>query len=803
MRGRFVVALLGFLGMHAAWAAELRDVELATAPQGAVQATLVFDAPARFRLYELEGPPRIVVIAPGASLRAGLGPQLGGVGFVQAVRLRQGQAGVRVEFALSRRANARTQPEGARLKLVLVPEGKSVAAKAAAKKAQAAQAVIKDITVRDLEGASELVIMGDHLRVNHNAFLTPDGRKLILDFWGAKLALAKQHYSFPAQFVASVDAGEAPGRVRLVVGLPSTAPASYQIEPGANRFVVRFGPRLGRRMAAALTVEEVQFQPEDRIARVSVRTDRPNPVINVQRKKNMVIVDVAKARLAPGQERTLDVSAFPGPVKQVDVYQLGDRVRIVARLRERAQVTAFQSGNAATISFVPEGLALARRGETGARPSPYRGQKVSFNFKDIDIRNALALIAEMSGLNIIMSDDVKGTLTMRLENVPWDQALDLILAAKGLGKEQIGNVVRIAPLEVIRADAEAKRKAQESAEEAEPLYTEFIQLSYASVNDVKKILEGGSLQQGGQKSGEAGAAKKKKGLKLLSKRGSILLDERSNALIITDTRERLDNIKRIIKWLDRPMQQVLIEARIVEASEDFSRDLGVQWSGTYNDATRQFTHQLTGALGGGVVVDVPAQGPVFGLGYRLGTLSGVLNLGLTLTAAESEGKAKVLSNPRILTSNLQEAIIEQDIQIPYATTTFSGGVPTVSTQLQSAKLTLKVKPQITAERSIIMDLEIHRDQPRANTLVPNGQPILEKKQLKTKLLVQNGETVVLGGIYTQQTTNAVTGVPILSKIPLLGALFRRHLKSNKRNELLVFITPTIVEGGVRKTAARD
>ncbi len=811
MRTRFIaMAWLAWSALApAAGAVELQDVTLATDAGGAVRATLVFDAPARYRLYQLDGPPRVVVIAPGASVAQGLGPDLGGMGFVKAVRAARTDAGARVELALDRRVQARAKPESNRLVLVLAPES-GASPQAAPRRAEApkAGAVIKDLAVRDREGVSELVVMGDHLDVNHNAFLTPDGKRLILDFWGAKLALARRHYSFPSQFVAAVDAGERDGRVRLVVDLPSTAPATYQLEPGANRFVVRFGRQVARAAKQAVTVEEVRFQPEDRIARVTIRTDKPSPVIDVRRKKDMVVMDVQKARLAPGQERTLDVSAFPGPVKQVDVYQLGDRVRVVARLRERAEVSAFQSGNAATVSFVPQDLATARRGEEGGAPSPYRGQKVSFNFKDIDIRNALALIAEMSGLNIIMSDDVKGKLTMRLENVPWDQALDLILAAKGLGKEQVGNVVRIAPLEVIQADAEARRKAQESAEQAEPLYTEFIELSYASVNDVKKILEGGSLQQAGGK----GSAKKggkamptpagKGGIKLLSKRGSILMDERSNTLIVTDTRERLDNIKRLIKWLDRPMQQVLIEARIVEASEDFSRDLGVQWGGSYNDATRQFTHSVSGSLGGNTIVDVPSQRPLLGLQYQLGTLSNVLNLGLTLTAAESEGKAKVLSNPRVLTSNLQEAIIEQDVQIPYASTTFSGGVPTVSTQLQSAKLTLKVKPQITAERSIIMDLEIHRDQPRANSLIPGGDPILDKKQLKTKLLVQNGETVVLGGIYTQRTSNTVSGVPLLSKIPLLGALFRRHEKSDRRNELLVFITPTIVEGSTHKPEAR-
>ena len=802
-------------------AVTLQDVQLATR-DGAVQATLVFDAPAKFRLYRLDAPPRVIVMASGAGLAADLPADLGGVAFVRAVHVKHTEAGVRVELGLSRRARAEAQPMGNRLVLMLRPEGTAAAAPVNKEQAKP-RAVIKDLAVRDLEGATELVIMGDHLDVNHNAFLTPDGKQLILDFWGAKLALAKHHYSFPSQFVSTVDAGERARRVRLVVSVSATAPARYQVSPGRNRFVVRFGHQVARAARHAVTVEAVQFQPEDRIARITIRTDRANPIVNLRRRKDKVVMDVEKARLAPGQERTLDVSSFPGPVRQVDVYQLGDRVRIVARLRERAEVSAFQSGNAATISFVPEDLATARRGgaEEGGRPSPYHGQKVSFNFKDIEIRNALALIAEMSGLNIIMSDDVQGRLTMRLENVPWDQALDLILAAKGLGKEQVGNVLRIAPLAVIRADAEARRKAHESAEDAEPLYTEFIELSYASVNDVKTILEGGSIQQPGtgggggqtqqgQKGGQEGeGASAKGGLKLLSKRGSILMDERSNTLIITDTRERLDNIKRLIKWIDRPVRQVLIESRIVEASENFSRELGVRWGGNYQVLTqRNFPYQINvlgAASAGGFAVDLPAavgQGSGGAIGLQFGSFNGRINLNLELSAAESEGRAKVISTPRVLTSELHEAIIEQNIQIPYAAVTVAGGATTTSTTMQSARLTLRVKPQITADRRIILDLTVNKDTPQANYLVKGGDPIIEKKQVKTRLMVNDGETIVLGGIYSKQVGQTESGVPLLRRIPLIGWLFKSRTVTDKRNELLVFLTPQIVQEARKENLAR-
>ncbi|MDQ6982066.1 MAG: type IV pilus secretin PilQ, partial [Mariprofundus sp.] len=425
--------------------------------------------------------------------------------------------------------------------------------------------------------------------------------------------------------------------------------------------------------------------------------------------------------------------------------------------------------------------------------------------------NALKLIAEMSDLNIIMSDDVTGLLTMRLVDVPWDQALDLILSAKGLGKEKNGNVMRIAPLDVLSSDANARKEAKQSAEDVAPLETEFITLGYASVNDVRTILEGGTVDRASTSSagaadsasaGQTAGGSSSSELKLLSDRGSILLDERSNTMIITDTRERLNNIKRLITVIDKPAQQVLIEARIVEASDTFSRDLGVKWGGTYNDpgsSKNRFTHNVAGKASGTNIVDLGAAvgaGAGGAIGYSLGTLSGALNLNLELSAAETEGKIKVVSSPRVFTSNLQEALIEEDRQIPFKQIT-AGIPPTISTILVSAKLTLKVTPQITADKRIIMQLVVNKDTPKTNPFDPAGDPTIDKKTVQTKLLVKNGETVVLGGIYEQITSDKIDGIPGLMNIPIIGYLFRHKVKKNDRNELLIFITPTIVDDEVR------
>jgi len=364
---------------------------------------------------------------------------------------------------------------------------------------------------------------------------------------------------------------------------------------------------------------------------------------------------------------------------------------------------------------------------------------------------------------------------------------------------------------VLKSDADARKDAKKSAEDIAPLETEFITLGYASVNDVRTILEGGTVDRAtsttaaGNASAQTGqsASSSSGELKLLSSRGTIMLDERSNTMIITDTRERLDNIKRLITMIDKPAQQVLIEARIVEASDSFSRDLGVKWGGTYGSGkdrngniTNQFSHGLTGGAGTGNIVDLGAAvgaGAGGAIGYTLGTFSNALNLNLELSAAEQEGQIKVVSSPRVFTSNLNKAIIHQETNIYLPQSTSTGQQTTTGTNTKdpiTIPLTLEVTPQITADKRIILNLKIDKGTP---VTAPQGTPTVDTKSVETKLLVRNGETVVLGGIYTQTTTNTISGVPGLMDIPFIGNLFKHKLKSNDRSELLIFITPTIID----------
>jgi len=535
---------------------------------------------------------------------------------------------------------------------------------------------------------------------------------------------------------------------------------------------------------------------------VMIRTSQTNPIMDVQEKDDKIIILVKKASLLPGQERTQDVSAFPGPIKQIDSYQDGKSVKIVTRLRQKVSVTTFQQGNVFTLNFEPEDMALARM-TSGQKKDPafaYTGQKVTFDFKDIDIRNALKLISEMSDLNIIMSDDVTGTLTMRLVDVPWDQALDLILSARGLGQEKVGNVMRIAPMEVLRAEYATKLETREGSLKLEPLVTEFITPSFAKVQDIKTLLSGGGAKGAGKTSGSSGGGTASGGDGLLTGRGSVLIDQRTNTLIIKDTRKAINGIKALIAKIDRPIKQVQIEARIVEASDLFQRNLGIRWGGNGVKRTNQGflnraniggTQLTAGVTGGnGMLVDLPVAtaGKGGSIGLALGSFNNLINLNLELSAAELDGDVHIVSNPRIVTTNLKAATIKQGVQLAYVTPGSANNPPT--TTFKDALLELTVTPQITADNSVLLEVLVKKDAPSATG---NG---IDKKEVTTNILMKNGETIVIGGVYTRIKRNSSNGVPLLSKIPVLGWLFKNNSKQDDKTELLIFLTPKIlnVEG---------
>jgi len=794
--------LLFFLAPFSARAVQVNDISLQKSPAGDV-VTIQADSPLTYELFDLTAPSRLVVNIPGASLKKGMEPLHDGHPGVNSVFPVASGKNVRIEIGMDHTLAYKINEKENSLIL------RFAATDAGTKKNGAApSAILKDIDIRDRGPVTELILRGDHMDASHDAFVTNGGRTLILDLWGATSMLPREHYNVATQKVRSVTIGQAAGRVRLVVSLLRGGQENHQIDASGQQMVVRFGGVAAGRKTSVVQVEDVHFQPDDRVAHLQIRTDVTNPIVNIYEKEGNVILDIKKASLAAGQQRTQDVRDFPGPVRQVDAYTVNDQVRVVARLREKAEVSSFQQGNVLTLTLTPKDVAAARRGVKGGKKFAYTGQKVTFDFKDIDIQNALKLIAEMSDLNIIMSDDVSGKLTMHLVGVPWDQALDLILSARGLGKERSGNVMRVAPARVLQAENASRLQAQKTTRNLEPLVTEFISLSYAKVADIKTILAG--AKNSGTASGTApgtGVGALPGSLGLSSPRGSVLSDERTNTLIIHDTQAVINNIKRMIAKIDRPQKQVLISARIVEATDNFSRDLGVRWGGQVIGRGGNVQHAIgstsntdvgtgtapfvgnTGAQPGGFLVDLPAVGaalPGGQIGLAIGALNNAFNLNLELSAAEADDQIKIISSPRIVTMDLKKATIEQGKDIPFITQTANSGSNTI---FKKANLSLEVTPQITADKSLLMHILVTKDSP----IGTGANPTIETKKIETDVFMENGETIVIGGIYTRNKQNTTNGIPWLSKIPILGWLFKRNSRRDDKTELLIFLTPTILQ----------
>ena len=797
LKACFLVSILMITSVS--WAGIISNVSLLDSKDGDML-IVESDEPLEYQIFDLNEPPRLVMTFPNADIDDAVVAIKGAGAGVTNVFPKKNELGVRIEIALSESLSYEVdeQPESLVIRFQAVSTKQAVGNKA----------VIKKLQVKDKGDLTEVVLKGFNLDASHNSFLTNKNRTLVVDFWGGKSQLNKDRFQFSSQRVKAITVGEAEDRLRLVVDLNQVGPMEQQIEASSGEFVIRFG-QVEHIETGSAKVESVDFQPNGRLARVMIRTDVTNPVVLVNDDEGKTIIDIKNASLKQGQERTQDLRAFAGPLSQIDTYQNGENVRIVVRTRETVETTSFQQGNVFTMNFVPETVAVSTRGKgKGDSAFTYKGEKVTFDFKDIDIRNALKLIAEMSDLNIIMSDDVTGTLTMRLVDVPWDQALDLILSARGLGKEQTGNVLRVAPVEVLRSEYESKIEARKGSLQLEPLITEFITLSYTKVEDVKTMLKDASkaAKKGTKVEGAMPSADDSG---LMSSRGSILIDKRTNTIIIKDTLSAINNIKRLIKAIDTPIKQVLIEARIVEASDQFTHSIGVRWGGSVNRSTnKNFPGSValgaagttaansdailaggqTAATGRGFLVDLPAIGNGGSIGLSLGSFSNAINLDLELSAAQADGTAKIVSNPRIVTSNLKQASVTQGSLVPIVTPGSANSPAT--TTLTKAALTLDVTPQITADGGVILDIVVTKDSPATF----NGATGIDSKAVTTNVHVKNGETIVIGGVYTREKAFDETSVPYLSEIPVLGWLFKSETKRDNKTELLIFITPKIMQG---------
>jgi len=771
-------------------ASEITGLSLEKSAEGDVL-SISSDGELDYQSFDLSAPARLVLTFPAATFSKKVEAIAGGESGVGNVSTSVTKTGARLDITLSKALTYKVEQQEKSLVLRFSPISGSQM------KAVQESAVLKDISIADQGDVTELVVRGEHMNASHDAFVTNHGRTLIMDFWGAESMLSKEHFSAATQKVQSVTVGEAKGRVRLVVNLLPGVSDKHQIDATASQMIVRFGSVAAKRKAAVVQVEQVLFKPNDRISQMVIRTNVSNPVVSLHEEKGAAILDIKKAALAKGQERSQNVSDFPGPLSQIDAYKAGDKVRIVARLRDKVEISSFQQGNVLTVTFVPKDIASAKRGSTKGDAFEYTGQKVSFDYQGIDIRNALRLISEMSDMNIIMGEDVQGKLTMRLENVPWDQALDIILTSQGLGKEVQGNVMRIAPLPVLTKERQSTMEARQSEVDLAVLVTEFISLSYAKAADVKTMLEnvkasGSDTASAASDASAASAAPSASGM--LSARGSFVVDGRTNTLIVKDTQASVDSIKRLITQIDKPVRQVQIEARIVEASDSFTRDMGVRWGGQVSGKGGRVTNQVSNntTTPGGFLIDLPAATAAASggtVGIAIGAINNAFNLNLELSAAEADGDAKIVSNPRVVTQSGKQARIEQGTLFP--ATVLTVGTTTQNIPATDAKLSLVVTPNVLPNDTVDLNVLVTKNAPNGNLV--NNAPVIDTKEVESNFLVKNGETIVIGGIYTRTTSKLDNGVPGLSKIPLLGWLFKKQNAVDNKTELLIFITPTIIE----------
>jgi type IV pilus assembly protein PilQ len=533
--------------------------------------------------------------------------------------------------------------------------------------------------------------------------------------------------------------------------------------------------------------------------RIVVELSDASTGIDIRQQGQSLIVEMLKTQLPDNLRKRFDVVDFSTPVQTVSAFPQGENVRIVIEPKGLWEHNAYQADN----QFVIEVKAVAvdpNKLVQGSKPG-YSGEKLSLNFQNVEVRSVLNVIADFTDLNIITSDTVGGNLTLRLKDVPWDQALDLILQTRGLDMRKNGNVVWIAPRDELATKEKLNLEAQQQIGELEPLRTESFQLNYAKAPDLVKLISDTAQR-------------------ILSKRGSAVIDARTNTVFVQDVPSKLEDVRRLVAQIDIPVQQVMIEARIVEANDAFSKNLGVRFG--YNDfrpgggrvlndrdlryqfgASSTGTAQRTTSLDGGTqfvagtptifpdgqFVNLPATG--IG-GFNPGQFSLILFnsaftrfLNLELSALEADGKGKIVSSPRVLTANNVEAMIEQGTEVPFQQATSSGAT---SVSFRKAVLALKVKPQITPDGNIIMSVDINKD---AVGQVLAGAITIDTKHVKTEVLVENGGTVVIGGIYTQDTNSQTTKVPLFGDLPVVGNLFRNNSRRDNKTELLIFITPRL------------
>jgi type IV pilus assembly protein PilQ len=643
--------------------------------------------------------------------------------------------------------------------------------------------------------------------------------RIAFDLPNTTLALTSRRIDVRSGGVDTVLAAEANGRTRLVVNVDALMPYTTKVD--GNTITITLGRQPGDALAGASAparagsgaaappveraIKTIDFRRgTDGTGRVIVQLTDPRTPVNVRQEGNQVVVDFAGTMMPKNLMRRYDVMDFATPVQTVDAIRVEGSSRLVISAQGDFEQLAYQSDNQYTVEIKPS-LKRAAADEK----KEYTGERLTLNFQDIDVRSVLQLLADTSGQNIVVSDSVTGNLTLRLQNVPWDQALDIVLRTKGLDKRRQDNVIIIGPTEELATREKAELAARKEVQELSPIHSEFLQVNYAKVSDLAKMIRPAAGGAGGGKNS------------LLSARGSMSIDERTNTLLVQDTAENLMEIRRLVQTLDVPVRQVLIEARIVIVSDTFERDLGAQFGVT--SAQTNGSHGLLAVSGNGVGTDTMVQSGLSNLGngqpitpvatpalanrymvnlpaantngsIGIALLGGSYLVDLALSAAENEGKSETISSPRVITANQKQATIMQGVEIPYQESASSGAT---TTQFKNAVLSLKVTPLITPDNRVILDLDVSDDSVGQNVQSATGGsvPSIDTREVITQVLVGDGQTVVLGGILETTKSYQANKVPWLGDIPILGHLFKSTINIDNKSELLIFITPKILREG--------
>lgn len=686
-----------------------------------------------------------------------------------------------------------------------------------------------------LEGVDVTSLPGNRLQLRFRlsdiseppqTFTINDPARVVLDFANTRSGLTEPQQVINRGLAESINILEGGNRTRAAINLARLVP--YDVDTQGNSVIVTLeaaGGNVGNAAAPppirafspsttpaaapagmpaqSADITDIDFRrgPQGE-AIITIGLSNPDTNVSVREEGDQIVAEFDGMRLPRGQERRLDVTDFATPVTLIDALNRGDNARITVKPTGLYEYLAYQTDDSYTIEVKP----LLQEEIEDPDEQEYTGELLSLNFQDIEVRAVLQILADFTGLNIVVSDTVTGNLTLRLQNVPWDQALDIILRTKGLDSRQNGNVIYIAPTEELLARERLLLEGQRDVAELAPLRSEIIQVNYAKAAELGALL----LANRGTEDESS----------LLSTRGNVTVDERTNTLLVQDLPEKLAEVRDLVTRLDVPVRQVLIDSRIVIARDDFTRELGVRYgfSGVQRNGDRGLA-SVAGSLGGTSTINQSAidnltqSGQPFpvavpSLNDRLGVDLGVAGpvslafailgddylLDLELSALQAEGRGEVLSNPRVITTDRREANILQGRNIPYLESDEGGGL---SVAFVEALLELTVTPQITPDNRVIMDLAITKNEEGASIQTTLGaQPSIDRREVDTQVLVNNGETVVLGGVFEQITGNDLDKVPFLGDLPFVGNLFRRTVRANDRLELLIFVTPKVIDEGL-------